>query len=215
MVMVIYLDDFSLVGCLGSFNYFFQKGKQTVPPWTQVILKAGIYIWTVLPITSSNQFCDRNSLKIPASYLPSQVQRYWTINLWPDKRWQCPYYLHMTLRSPENAVISCDTAPKMWVWFRERKKTLINVEMNRVFWSPLKFNLYSHYTQFPQQYSVSLSMSCILHVLTQILHELKWRQANTILQNGTFGETAVRRQLLQSFSFHFSCQFTIYWSHTQ
>ena len=157
---------------------------------------------------------ETHRLKIPASYLPSQVQRYWIISLWPDKQWRCPYYLHMTLRSPENTVTSCDTAPTMRVWFRGRKIPLINVEMNRVFKSPLKFNLYSHYTQFPQQYSISLSMNRTLRVLTQILHELHRRQANTILQNGTFGETAVHSQLLQSFTVFISPSKSLFTHHT-
>ena len=86
--------------------------------------------------------------------------------------------------------------------------------MNRVFGSPYKFNLYSHYTHFPQQYSISLSMSCTLCVLTQILHELKWRLANTILQNGTFGETAVRSQPPQSFTIFISPDNSLFTNHT-
>lgn len=152
---------------------------------------------------------ETHSLKIPAPYLPSQVERYRTIDLWLDKQWQCPYSLHMTLMSPKNAAISCDAGPND-VSLVQGKKKLINVKINRVFGSPYKFNLYSHYAHFPQQYSISLSNthSCTLCVLTQTLHELKWRQANTILQNGTYGATASRSQP------HFSCQFIVYKSHT-
>jgi len=141
---------------------------------------------------------ETHSLKISALYLPSQVERYWTINLWSDKQWQRPYYLHMTLRSPKNAAISCDTGPNNVSLVQGKK--IINVKKNILFGSPHKLNLYSHYTHFPQQYSISLSMSCTLCVLTQMQHELKWREANTILQNRTFGETVVHSQPLQSFT---------------
>lgn len=105
-------------------------------------------------------------------------------------------------------------SPKQCEFGSGKEKIIINVKMNRVFGSPYKFSLYSHYTHFPRQYSIALPMSCTLCALTQMLHELKWRQPNTILQNGTFGETAVRSQPLQSFTVFISPANSLFTNHT-
>lgn len=155
----------------------------------------------------------KRSLKIPVRYLPSQVERYWTINLWSDKQWQCPYYLHMTLRSPKNTDIGCDTAPNNVSLVQAKEKKKKKVKMNRVFGSPYKFSLYSHYTHFSQQYSISLSMSCTLCVLTQILRELKAGQYHPSKWDSRWN-SSTHPTTAKFHSFCFSCEFVIYKSHT-
>lgn len=156
---------------------------------------------------------ETHSLKIPAPYLSSQVERYQTISLQSDKQWQYHYYLHVTLRSPKNIATSRDTAPNNVSFVQGKTKKLINVKMNRVFGSPHQFNLYSHYAHFPQQHSTSLSMSCTLRVLTQVPHELKPGQHHP--SKLVIGSNSGTQPTTAKFhSFRFSCQFSIYKSHT-
>lgn len=150
----------------------------------------------------------KNSCTLPAQ--PS-----WKVlnfNLWSDKQWQCPYYLHMTLRSPKNTAIGCDTAPNnvSLVQAKEKKK---QVKMNRVFGSPYKFSLCSHYIHFSQQYSISLSMSRTLCVLTQILqagqyHPSKWDSQWNSSMHPT---TAKFHRLFHLWICHLQITHTILW----
>lgn len=61
------------------------------------------------PKSVSSSVMEKHILKFPAPHLPNRAEKYWTVNLWSDEQWQCPYYLHMTLRSPKNTAFSCDS----------------------------------------------------------------------------------------------------------
>lgn len=109
-----------------------------------------------------------------------------------------------------------------WLWHSPKqcefgsskgKKKKKKVKMNRVFGSPYKFSLYSHYTHFSQQYSISLSMSCTLCVLTQILRELKAGQYHPSKWDSRWN-SSTHPTTAKFHSFCFSCEFVIYKSHT-
>lgn len=137
---------------------------------------------------------ETQSLKIPAPYLPSRVERYWNTNLWPE--------------NSDNILTSC-------MWHYASQRTLLPVvaqpqsefgsgEGNKKYeWTEV-LGPHTNSTQIATthiSHSRSLSRSCTLRVLTQILHKRKWREANTNLPHGTLGETVVPSQPLQSHTF--------------